>query len=63
MLELLGMQSTSLLPALLGPLCLGVVAPDRDLSMGQIELNSVFMLNWIIWNRTVYTYKNGISVK
>ena len=25
--------------------------------MGQIELNYVFMLNWISWNRTVLSYK------
>ena len=28
-----------------GPLCPGVVIPDRDLSMDQIELNCVLMLN------------------
>ena len=38
MLELWGMWSTSSLPSLIGPLCLGMVAPDRVLSMGQIEL-------------------------
>ena len=45
MLELWGMQSTSLLPLLPGPLWPGVMAPDRVLSMGQIELNCVLMLN------------------
>ena len=45
MLELWGMQSTPLLPSLSGPLWLGVVALDRALSMGQIELNSVLTLN------------------
>ena len=34
MLELWGMLSTPLLPSLPGPLCPGVVAPDRALSMG-----------------------------
>ena len=34
----LGMQNTHSLPTLPGPLCLGVEAPDRVLSMGQIEL-------------------------
>ena len=34
MLELWGMRSTFLLPSLPGPLWLGVVAPDRALSMG-----------------------------
>ena len=37
MLEFWGMQSTSLLPSLPGPLWLGVVAPDRVRSMGQIQ--------------------------
>ena len=45
MLELWGMQSIPSLPSLPGPLRPGVVAPDRVLSMGQIELNYVFMLN------------------
>ena len=45
MLELWGMQSTSLLPSLPGPLWPGVVAPDRVLSMGQIELNCDTKLN------------------
>ena len=39
------MWSTTSLPSLPGPLWPGVVAPERVLSMGQIELNSVFMLN------------------
>ena len=34
MLELRGMRSTPSLPLLPGPLWLGVVAPDRALSMG-----------------------------
>ena len=45
MLELWEMQSTpslSLLPGLLWP---GVVASNRVLSMGQIELNCIIMLN------------------
>ena len=45
MLEVWGMRSTPLLPLLPGPLWPGVVALDRVLSMGQIELNSVLMLN------------------
>ena len=45
MLELWGIRSTSLLPSLPGPLWLGVIAPDRVLSMGQIDLNCVLMLN------------------
>ena len=34
MLEVWGMWSTPLLPSLTGPLWPGVVAPDKDLSMG-----------------------------
>ena len=45
MLELWGMRITPLLPSLPRPLWPGVVAPERFLSMGQIELNCVFMLN------------------
>ena len=44
MLELWGMWSTSSLPWLPSPLWPGVVAPDRVLSIGQIELNCVLML-------------------
>ena len=49
----LGKGSTPVLSSLPGLLLLGVVAPDRDLSMGQIELNWVLMLNRISWNGTV----------
>ena len=38
MLKLWGKQSNPSLPSLLGPHRPGVVAPDRVLSMGQIEL-------------------------
>ena len=38
MLEYWEMKSISSLTLLPGPLCLGEVAPDRVLSMGQIEL-------------------------
>ena len=48
MLELWGMQSTPSLPSLAGSLWPGVVALDRVLSLGQIELNCVIMLNWIV---------------
>ena len=46
--------ATPSFPLLPGPLWPRVVASDRVLSMGQIELKCVFMLNWITWNRTVY---------
>ena len=45
MLELWGMESTPSLPSLQSLLWPGVVAPDRLLSMGQIELNCGLMLN------------------
>ena len=38
MLELCRLQSTPLLSSLPGPLWPRVIAPDRILSMGQIEL-------------------------
>ncbi len=44
MMELWGMRSTSSLSSLPGPLWPGIVTPDRVLSMGQIELNCIFML-------------------
>ena len=51
MLELWGKWSTPSLPLLPGPLWPGVVAPDRVLSMGQIELNC------IAWSRAFLTFK------
>ena len=48
MLQLWEMQNTSSLPSLPSSLWPEVVAPDQALSMGQIELNCVFMLNWIV---------------
>ena len=55
MLSFGGMQSNPLLLSLPGPLWPGMKAPDRVLSMGQIDLNSVLMLNWFLWNRIVLT--------
>ena len=48
MQEFLGMWSTPLLLSLSGPLWLGVVAFDRVLCTGKIELNSLLMLKWIV---------------
>ena len=45
------MLGLSLLPGSLWP---GVVAPNRALSMGWIELNSILMVNWIVWIRTFW---------
>ena len=56
MLELWGMRSTPSLPLLPGPLWPGLIASDSVLSVGQIELNCVLMLNGIVWNRTVLIF-------
>ena len=56
MLDLWRLQSTPSLPLLPSPLWPVVVAPDKVLSMGQIELNCVLMTNWIVWNRTVFVF-------
>ena len=58
LLELWGMHSTPSLPSLPGSLCLGMIAPDRVLSMSQIELNFILMLNWIVWNGTVLKFNS-----
>ena len=55
MVYLWGMRSTPSLPSLQGQLCHGMVASDMILSMGEIELNCVRMLNWIVWNKTDLT--------
>ena len=47
-LKLWRMLSTPLLPSLPGPLWPQEVAPDRVLSMSQIELNCVLIQNWIV---------------
>ena len=54
--EVTVMLSTHLLPLLQGPLWAKVVATDKVLSRGQIELNCVLILNWIVWNGTVLTF-------
>ena len=53
-------SSSAITPSLLWP---GVVAPDRVLFMGQIELNYVLMRNWVAWNRTVFIFKLRTSFK
>ena len=58
MLELWEMQSIPSLLSLPCPLLPRVVAPDRVLFMGQIELDSVHMLIWIAWNRTVLAFNS-----
>ena len=63
MLVFWGMWNTSLLLSLLAPLWPRVVALYRVLSMGQIELESVLTLNWIVWNRTALTLKLCVNKK
>ena len=63
MLQFWGMRSTPLLSALSGPFWPGVVASDRVLSMDQIELNCILMLNWIAWNRIVLRFKRHTNSK
>ena len=48
MVKIWRIQCTTSLPLLPGALWPGVVAPDRVLSMGQIEQNCVLMLNRIV---------------
>ena len=62
MLELWGIWSTPSFPSLPGPLCPRVVVPDRVISMDKIEVYFVLLLNWIVWNRTVYMSKNGFGI-
>ena len=45
MLKVCRIQSIPSLPLLPGPLFPGVLAPDRVLPIGPIELNCVLMLN------------------
>ena len=46
MLELLRMLSTPSLPSIRGPLWPRILEPEKVLSMGQIKVNCVIMLNW-----------------
>ena len=48
MLKRWGMQSTPLLPSFPGSLRPTEVAPERVLSIGQIDLNSVLILDLIV---------------
>ena len=54
MLEPWGMRSTPSLQSLPGPLCPGVVAPDRAMYMGQKELNCILIEIKLFWFLTVY---------
>ena len=57
MLEFGGMRSTPSLPLLPGPLWLGVVAPDRVIPMGQIELFDI----WTECKLMTYTKLNCLK--
>ena len=57
MLELRGMRITPSLISLPGPLWPGVVAPNWVQNEGLVELNYILMLNWIVWDWTVMTFK------
>ena len=57
MQELWGIRRIPLLPSLPGLFWFRVVDLDRVLSVGQIELNCVLIVNWIGWFETVLTFK------
>ena len=63
MLEIWGIRSIPSLPLFPGSVWPGVVATDSVLFMGQIELTWVFILNWIVWNRTVFDIETITDVK
>ena len=54
MLERWEMWSTPSVISLQCPLWLRVAAPDRVLSIDEMELNYVLMLNWVDWDRIVF---------
>ena len=55
------MQSTPSLPSLSGPLWPGVVAPERVLSMGQIEL-ACDMIWWLSCRVSVLQSVVAVSI-
>ena len=40
----------------------GVVAPDSVVTMRQIEPNCGFMLNWVVWNGTVFDIETVLAL-
>ncbi len=62
MLQLTGIRSTPSLPSLPAPLKPEMIALDRVLSMDQVELNCVLMLNWTVWNRTIFDIKTVFTL-
>ena len=57
------MQSTPPLSLFPGQIWLGVVAPDRVLSMGQIKVNCVLMLNGTVLIFKLCTYARPNCLK
>ena len=62
MLELWGMQNTPLLPTFSDPLWPRVVAPDSLVLFDPLIEPCELMLNWIVWNITVYMYKMDLAL-
>ena len=54
MLELWGMWRTPSLPLLPCALWPGMVAPEKGPNYNLNRTNSILMLNWIVWIRTVW---------
>ena len=63
LLELWRLWSTPSLPSLSSPFWSGMVAPNRALSIGLIELICVLILNWIVWNRTDFDSETVLTLK
>ena len=53
------MRYTSLLSLFPGPLWPSVIASDRVLMIGQIDLICILKPHWIVWNRTVFDIKTA----
>ena len=58
LLELWVIGNATSLPSLPGPLWPGVVAPDRVLSMGQIELSCGFEFTVFVFKLRIYAKLN-----
>ena len=56
------MRSDPSFPSPPGSFLPEVVAPDRVLSMSQIQLNFILMLKRIVWNRTVFDIETVLTL-